>query len=122
MQQYAPENFTFTASDTYAMQSICAYENGYLGMSDFCYLFTQIEWESFENTLDMQYDFDYAYGNPPGRAQDIGYIQELLARLQHEYITFSSSSVNSTIDNNAAEFPLGQAFYADFSHDDIMIS
>ena len=122
MQQYAPENFTFTTNDTYAMQSICAYENGYLGMSDFCYLFTQVEWESFENTLDMQYYFDYAYGNPTGRAQGIGYVQELLARLKNEYITSSNSSVNSTIDDNAAEFPLGQAFYADFSHDDIIIS
>ena len=70
----------------------------------------------------MQYYFDYAYSNPTVRAQDIGYVQELLARLQHEYITFSSSSVNSTIDNNAAEFLPGQAFYADFNHDDIIIS
>ena len=122
MQQYAPKNFTFTTNDTYAMQSICAYEDGYLGMSDFCYLFTQVEWESFENTLDLVYYFDYAYGNPTGRAQGIGYVQELFARLQHQYITSSNSSVNYTIDNNAAQFPLNQAFYADFSHDDIIIS
>ena len=122
MQQYAGKNFTFTTNDTYAMQSICAYEQGYLGMSDFCYLFTETEWESFENTLDMEYFYDYSYGNPTGRAQGIGYVQELLARLQHEYITSSNSSVNSTYDNNTAEFPLNQAFYADFSHDDIIIS
>lgn len=122
MQQYAGKNFTFTTNDTYAMQSICAYENGYLGMSDFCNLFTETEWECFENTLDMEYYYDYSYGNPTGRAQGIGYVQELLARLQHEYITVSNSSVNSTYDNNAAEFPLNQAFYADFSHDDIIIS
>jgi hypothetical protein len=30
--------------------------------------------------------------------------------------------VNSTYDNNAKSFPLGQKFYADFSHDDIIIS
>lgn len=122
MQQYAPSAFIFTTNDTYAMQSICAYEFGYLGQSDFCALFTEDEWASFENTLDMQYYYDYSFGNPTGRAQGIGYLQELIARLEHEYITTSNSSVNSTYDDNAAEFPLDQAFYADFSHDDIIIS
>ena len=51
-----------------------------------------------------------------GRAQGIGYVQEMLARLQHLYITSSNSSVNSSLDNNPATFPLDQAFYADFSH------
>lgn len=64
----------------------------------------------------------YSYGNPTGRAQGIGYLQELIARLTHEYITSSNSSVNSTLDDNASSFPLGQQIYADFSHDDILIS
>ena len=122
MQQYAPPGFTFSTNDTYAMQSICAYETGYLGQSDFCPLFTQEEWESFESSLDIQYYYDYAFGNPTGRAQGIGYLQELIARLEHEFIISSNSSVNSTYDDNPAEFPLEQAFYADFSHDDIIIS
>ena len=62
--------------------------------------------------------YDYSYGNPTGRAQGIGYLQELLARLQHTYINSSNSSVNYTIDNNPTTFPLGQPFYADFTHDD----
>ncbi|MCJ1456883.1 hypothetical protein MMC28_007249 [Mycoblastus sanguinarius] len=122
IQQFAPSGFNFTTNDTYAMQSICAYEIGYIGMSDFCLLFTEDEWASFENTLDIEYYYDYSFGNPTGRAQGIGYVQELFARLQHEYITSSNSSVNSTYDNNAAQFSLGQAFYADFSHDDIIVS
>ncbi|KAI9822640.1 MAG: hypothetical protein M1827_000359 [Pycnora praestabilis] len=122
MQQYAPSGFTFTTNDTYAMQSICAYEVGYIGGSDFCNLFTEAEWQGFENTLDLEYYFDYAYGNPTGRAQGIGYVQELLARLQNQYITSSNSSVNSSLDDNATDFPLGQPFYADFSHDDIIVS
>ncbi len=52
-----------------------------------------------------------AYGQATGRAQGIGYLQEVLARLNQEYITVSNSSVNSTLDNNATEFPLGQRFY-----------
>lgn len=54
LQAYAPQGFTFTVNDTYAMQSICAYENGYIGMSDFCGLFTEDEWAGFENTLDIE--------------------------------------------------------------------
>jgi hypothetical protein len=122
LQKYAPASFELTVNDTYAMQSICAYEYNYIGMSSFCNLFTADEWAGFENTLDMEYYYDYSYGNPTGRAQGIGYLQELLARLQHEYITSSNSSVNSTIDDNANDFPLGQPFYADFSHDDILVS
>jgi len=104
------------------MQSICAYESQYIGMSDFCNFFTLTEWEGFENTLDILYYYDYAWGNPTGRAQGIGYVQELLARLQNEYILYSNSSVNSTLTDNAADFPLGRPFYADFTHDDILIS
>ena len=52
----------------------------------------------------------------------IGYLQELLARLQNQYIPISQSSVNSSITNNPTDFPLGRPFYADFSHDDIIVS
>jgi hypothetical protein len=66
--------------------------------------------------------YDYAFGNPTGRAQGLGYLQELLARLNHTLISSSSSSVNSTLDGDATTFPTNQPFYADFSHDDIIIS
>lgn len=131
------------------MQSICAYETAYIGVSAFCGLFTLNEWAGFEQTLDMEYFYDvsivamsssfkgfldiqiktftdtqrqYSFGNPTGRAQGIGYLQELIARLTNQYITSSNSSVNSTITNNPADFPLGEPFYADFTHDDIIIS
>jgi len=54
MQQYAPLGFTFTTNDTFAMQSICAYETNYIGISDFCGLFTADEWAGFENVLDIE--------------------------------------------------------------------
>ncbi len=92
------------------------------GMSDFCNLFTEQEWQGFEQTLDIEYYYDYSFGNPTGRSQGVGYQQELLARLTNQYITSSNSSVNTSLTNNAADFPLGQPFYADFSHDDIIVS
>ena len=122
MNSYAPAGFHFNDNDTYAMQSICAYETGYIGISDFCNLFTKEEWEGFEQTLDIEYYYDYSYGNPTGRAQGLGYLQELLARLTDQYIDVSNSSVNFTITDNAKEFPLGRPFYADFTHDDIIVS
>ena len=69
LQNYVPSGFTLNTNDTYAMQSICAYENGYIGSSDFCTLFTQDEWSGFENSLDIEYFYDYAYGNPTGMIQ-----------------------------------------------------
>ncbi|CAK7213260.1 hypothetical protein SBRCBS47491_001742 [Sporothrix bragantina] len=122
LQPYAPTGFTLTTNDTYAMQSLCAYETAYLGDSAFCGLFTLDEWAGFEVTLDAEYYYDYSYGNPTGRAQGIGYLQEFIARLTNQYIPVSNSSVNSTITDNAKDFPLGAKFYADFTHDDIIIS
>ena len=92
------------------------------GSSDFCGLFTQAEWEGYEYTLDLEYWYDYAWGSAIGRAQGLGYLQELVARLTGKYITSSDSSVNSTLDGSAKTFPLNQTFYLDMSHDDIIVS
>lgn len=42
--------------------------------------------------------------------------------MTNQYITASNSSVNSSLTNNAQDFPLDRPFYADFTHDDIIIS
>ena len=60
----------------------------------------------------------------PNRMQDLPatsspYIQ---SQNQTAYMQMGNSSVNSTITNNAQDFPLGRPFYADFTHDDIIIS
>lgn len=66
--------------------------------------------------------YSFHYGNPTGRAQGIGYVQEMIARLNHSLITSSSSSVNSTLSSNPATFPVNQAFYADFTHNNVLVS
>lgn len=40
-----------TTTDTYAMQSLCAYETVALGFSAFCGLFTEQEWKGYEYSL-----------------------------------------------------------------------
>lgn len=74
MQTYAPPGFIFNTNHSYAMQSICAYETAYLGDSSFCGLFTLDEWRGFEQTLNLEYFYDYSFGNPTGRAQGVGYL------------------------------------------------
>lgn len=104
------------------MQNICAYEVTSLGGSSFCSLFTEQEWKDFAYNVDVQYYGDYAFGSPSGRAQGIGYILELAARLERKLITSSDTSINYTYDNNKAQFPFDQPFYLDMSHDDILLS
>ncbi|KAJ5201744.1 uncharacterized protein N7498_006407 [Penicillium cinerascens] len=122
LSAYLPRDFNLTAFDVLAMQNICVYEYTSLAGSFFCSLFTEQEWKDFEYNIDVQYYGDYAYGSPTGRAQGIGYVVELAARLQHKLLTSSDTSVNYTYDNNIKQFPFGQPFYMDMSHDDIILS
>jgi hypothetical protein len=108
--------------DVLAMQNLCVYEYTSLGGSAFCSLFTEQEWKDFEYNVDVQYYGDYAYGSPTGRAQGIGYVLELAARLEKKLITSSDTSINYTYTDNTAQFPFGQPFYMDMSHDDIILS
>ncbi|KAJ5739867.1 hypothetical protein N7533_012651 [Penicillium manginii] len=122
LSQYFPKDFNLTAMDVLAMQNLCAYEYTSFAGSSFCSLFTEQEWKDFAYNVDIQYYGDYAYGSPTGRAQGIGYVLELAARLQHKLITTSDTSINYTYDNNEAQFPFDQPFYLDMSHDDIILS
>lgn len=56
-----------------------------------------------------------------GPAQGIGYINELLARLTNTPVN-DSTSTNTTLDSDPTTFPLNRTFYADFSHDSLMIA
>ncbi|KAI1006442.1 hypothetical protein K3495_g1782 [Podosphaera aphanis] len=121
LQNFAPADFKLGVNDTFAMQNLCAYEHAFIGQSEFCGFFTEDEWAGFEHVLDIKFYYSGSFGNPLGRAFGIGYVEELLARLNHSLITTSSSSVNSTLDSDPATFPTDQPFFADFTHD-IMIT
>ncbi|RKF80844.1 3-phytase A [Golovinomyces cichoracearum] len=122
LQKYIPSGFNLTTLEVHVMQYLCAYETNFLGASAFCGLFTEEEWAGFENSQDIKYYYDYSYGSPVGRAHGIGYVHEMFARLNHSLITTSSTSVNSSLTDNTETFPTNQAFHADFTHDDIIIS
>ena len=112
-----PSHMNLTEENIFAMQALCIYEFYALGSSDFCKLFTLEEWEGFEYVYDSFMYNRASFGSPAGRAIGIGILQEILARLNNEYITSSDSSVNSTLNSNPATFPLNQKLYLDTTND-----
>lgn len=89
--------------------------------SDFCRLFSEDEWYSYDyyETLDKWYG--HGPGNPLGPTQGVGYVNELIARLTGELVD-DHTSTNSTLDSSPDTFPLDRRLYADFSHDNTMTS
>lgn len=120
--KHTPKHFDLQIKDTYAMQLLCAYETQFLGVSEFCSLFTREEWQGFEQSLDIRFFYKHSFGNPTARSQGIGYVEELLARLQGKLIKESNTSVNSSLTDNEDTFPLGMKFYADFTHDKMLLA
>ncbi|KAF7596919.1 hypothetical protein BBP40_011964 [Aspergillus hancockii] len=121
LSKFFPEDFNLTTSDVLAMMNLCAYEYATLGSSSFCGLFTEQEWRDFAYSLDMRLYGASAFGSPMGRAQGIGYVLELAARLRGSMINSSDTSINTTFDNNPATFPIHQPLHMDMSHDKVVI-
>ncbi|KAI5356807.1 putative histidine phosphatase superfamily, clade-2, histidine acid phosphatase active [Septoria linicola] len=111
------EGFNWTVQDAYNAQSLCAYETVALGYSAFCGLFTYAEWEGYEYSIDLSFAGNNMFQSPTGRAVGIGYVEEILARLQGHLITKPTAQINVTLDSNPVTFPLNQTLNFDFSHD-----
>jgi Histidine phosphatase superfamily (branch 2) len=114
--------FNWTLNDSYNAQSLCAYETVALGYSSFCSLFTYDEWKGYEYSADLSFAGNNAFQSPTGRAVGIGWVQELLARLQHHTIDGPMANVNWTLDSNPETFPINQRLNFDFSHDTNIMS
>jgi len=121
LRDLAP-GFDWTVEDSYNAQSLCAYETVAFGFSPFCSLFTYTEWQGYEYSIDIQFAGGNGFQSPTGRAIGIGYVQEILARLQHHTINAPEAQVNVTLDNNTVTFPLDQSLNFDFSHDTNIMS
>lgn len=63
------------------------------------------------------------YGGHLGRVQGVGFALELLARLtQTPLPDCALANINTTLCAERATFPLDRTFYADFSHDNVMVA
>lgn len=116
------EGLEWSALDTYAAQTMCPYETIAYGYSAFCSLFTYDEWVSFGYSLDLFFAGTSSFQSPTGRAVGLGYVQEIVARLENHTLGYSGSQINTTLDNNTETFPLNQSLYFDFSHDTNIMS
>ena len=63
----------------------------------------------------------HSYGGDLGRVRGVGYVNELLARLTGKPVQ-DNTQTNRTLDASPETFPLNRTFYADFSHDNTMVS
>lgn len=113
-----------TSSDTIAMMDLCSYHtlvSVEAPTSEFCRLFSEEEWRGYDyyETLDKWYG--YGPGNPLGPTQGIGYLNELIARLTGQPVV-DNTNTNRTMTSSPKMFPLNRTMYADFSHDNTMIT
>ncbi|RAH48865.1 histidine phosphatase family protein [Aspergillus brunneoviolaceus CBS 621.78] len=121
---YLPRHLasTLTPLDILSMLNLCPYETAVLGSSAWCPLFTASDWETFAYALDLQFYGDYGFGAASGRAQGLGWVLELAARLNNTLITTPAANINLTYDSSPETFPLHQKLYMDMSHDDVIVS
>lgn len=122
LQTILPGYANFSASDAFAFQSLCSFETAAYGSSLFCELFTETEWRGYEYAADLSFFGRSSYGSLTSKGEGIGWISELLARLQGELITEPGNGVNVTLTGSEETFPLGQPFYMDMTHDSVIVS
>jgi len=109
-----------TIADVSGMQTICPYETVALGYSAFCDLFTEEEWRGFAYGIDLTFWYTDGPGNPAVSAQGIGWVTELVSRLNQTRLTTSNSAINASIVSSEDLFPLNQPIYVDASHDTVI--
>ena len=117
LQQWSGDSFSWTIADVYNAQTLCPYETVAFGYSAWCQLFNYTEWEGYEYSVDLEFAGNYLFQSSTGRAVGIGYVEELLARLESHYLTSPTAQDNITLDDNPMTFPLNQTLYFDFSHE-----
>ncbi|KAG1743644.1 histidine phosphatase superfamily [Suillus paluster] len=110
------------SEDIPGLMSLCAFETVFEEKtSPFCDLFSLEEFQAYEYYQDLLKYYKTGYGNPLGRVQGVGYVNELLARLRGRPVE-DRTQTNSTLDSSPITFPLDRTVYADFSHDNEMVA
>lgn len=115
-----------TAQEAVYLMDMCPFHTVALSpdasiKSPFCDLFTLDEWKAYDYHKSLEKYYRYGAGNPLGASQGVGFVNELIARLTSTPVS-DTTSVNMTLDRNPETFPLNRTLYADFSHDNTMVS
>ena len=114
--------FTVVA-ETIFVSKIMKSSRGMMGndpsANPFCAIFTPAEWTNYDYFQILGKYYGFGSGAPLGPTQGVGFVNELIARLTSSPVQ-DRTSVNHTLDGDAANFPLDRTLYADFSHDNDM--
>ncbi|KAL8700105.1 MAG: hypothetical protein Q9201_005634 [Fulgogasparrea decipioides] len=117
-----PANLTTT--DTINLMDLCPFvtvASPVGAISPFCSLFSEDEWHHYDYYQTLGKFYGYGPGNPLGPTQGVGFANELIARMTGQAVN-DRTTVNHTLDDNNATFPLGASLYVDVSHDNDMTS
>lgn len=115
-----------TIMDIPSLMDLCSFHTVALtpdasDISPFCRIFTYGEWIDYDYYQSLGKYYKYGPGHPLGPEQGIGFTNELIARLTNTPCK-DNTSTNQTLNADPATFPLNATLYADFSHDNTMIS
>ncbi|KAG4418790.1 hypothetical protein IFR04_008072 [Cadophora malorum] len=114
----------FTDDDTVSLMDMCPFNtvaNNNGTLHPFCGLFTATEWQQYDYLATVGKFYSYSIGNPLGPTQGVGFTNELIARMTKSAVV-DRTTTNATLDGNNATFPLDAVLYADFSHDNDMMT
>ncbi|KAK6353497.1 hypothetical protein TWF696_005460 [Orbilia brochopaga] len=109
---------SLTSDDAINLMTLCPFYtviNGFT-LSEFCTLFAADEFKQFNYYQTLSKYYRYADGNPLGPTQGVGYVNELIGRLTKSEVK-DATSTNKTVIG-----PVDRKLYADFSHDNTMVS
>ena len=114
-----------SATEVIFLMDLCPFttlaSSGASTISPFCNIFTKEEWTSYNHFQTLQKYYGYGPGADFGPTLGAGWVNELIARLTSSPVN-DHTNVNHTLDNDSKTFPLDRTFYADFSHDNDMVS
>ena len=110
-----------SAMQTIYVMDLCPFETvaSTVGtISPFCALFSGAEWRQYDYYQSLGKYYGFGNGNLLGPTQGVGFANELIARMTGQPVR-DHTSVNHTLDDSNATFPLGDnhVLFADFSHD-----
>ena len=114
-----------TDSETLDLMDLCPFNTvntkDAKKQSKFCDLFSTDEWRTYNYYMTLDKYYGYGDGNPMGPTQGVGYVNELIARLTRKPVV-DNTSTNKTLDSDPKTFPLDRTLYADFTHDNDMVT
>ncbi|KLO20760.1 phosphoglycerate mutase-like protein [Schizopora paradoxa] len=109
--------FNLTQSDVAALMNACPFDSFVKQRpSPICFIFSAEEWKGFNYAYDLNQFDNAGYGGPIGSAWSVGWVSEMIARLNGSSVT-PVGSVNTTLDADPSTFPLNASIMLDFGHD-----